>query len=69
MQNPRRWRLLAPFGDRDGSDHLYTAQAAQPDSGTETAGYTALSPGQQRVFDRARATDKRGVEIASEVEK
>jgi hypothetical protein len=65
MENPRRWRLLTPFDGHDGGAHLYTAQAAQPDSAAETAGDTALRPDQQRVFDRARATDKRGVEIAS----
>ena len=69
MQNPRRPRLLAPFDGHDGGYHLYTARTAQPDSGAETISYAALRPEQQRVFDRARATDTRGVEIAPEVDK
>lgn len=69
MQSSDRWQLLAPINGHDGGYHLYTAQADNPDSGTETVRYTTLSPDQQWVFDRARAADGQGLEIPPEVDK
>jgi hypothetical protein len=63
----RRWRLLVPFDGHDETCHLYTAQTDRPDPGG-AARYTELSPGQQRVLDRARAANRRGLEIAPELQ-